>query len=187
MTKGYKYLARMDSDDISMPDRIAKQVNFLENQKNIDVLGGACEEFGASFALKYKSLPLTHDELKLFSIIRCPFIHPTVMFRASIFHSDIRYPTNTLLTEDMALWFILLEKNIIFANLPDILIKYRMDENTIHRRKGLSKAINEVKLRHSYMRKIKSSNFKNFFGLTIRFIFHLLPVAIIKILYKNAR
>lgn len=177
----------MDSNDISLPDRIQKQVNFMENNPTIDVLGGACKEFGATFAIDYKCLPLTHDKLKQFSIARCPFIHPTVMFRASIFDEGYRYPTNTIFTEDMALWYILLKSRKKFANLPDILIHYKMNENTINRRRGFSKSLIEVKLRFQHMRNIDSVNIKNITALIARFIFYILPTPFVKLLYKFSR
>ncbi|WP_255297197.1 glycosyltransferase [Proteus vulgaris] len=78
--KRIKFIARMDSDDISLPERLSKQVRYLESHPTIDVLGTACEEFGSSFSLEKKSLPSHHDELVKYSVCRCPFIHPTVMF-----------------------------------------------------------------------------------------------------------
>jgi hypothetical protein len=102
----FDYIARMDSDDISRPQRLAKQVEFLEGNTSIDVCGTSCREFGASFALEEKHLPESHEELMNFSVTHCPLIHPSVMFRSSVFLSGIRYPVDTSLTEDMALWSI---------------------------------------------------------------------------------
>lgn len=93
----YDYIARMDADDISRLERIERQVDFLNANNEIHVCGTSCREFGASFALTEKHLPKTHDELRSFSITRCPFIHPSVMFRSQIFYSGIRYSTNTSL------------------------------------------------------------------------------------------
>ncbi|MDW1579758.1 MULTISPECIES: glycosyltransferase [unclassified Vibrio] len=183
----YTYVARMDSDDISLRDRIEKQVTFMKNNPEVDVLGGACREFGAKFSIDYKRLPLKHDELKSFSVARCPFIHPTVMFRSSVFKEGYRYPIHTSFTEDMALWFILLEAGKKFANLPDILIHYKMNENTVSRRRGLSKSLSEVKLRFKHMKSMNAVNIKNITSLFYRFIFHLLPLPIMRLLYKSLR
>ncbi len=183
----YDYIARMDSDDISLPDRIEKQVQFMEKNPTIDVLGGACKEFGATFAIDYKRLPLTHEELKEFSVARCPFIHPTVMFRSTVFDDGFRYPTDTCFTEDMALWYVLLEAGKKFSNLPDILLHYKMNENTVDRRRGLSKSISEIELRIKYMRNQQAVSLKNIISLGARFVFHLLPPSFIKLLYKFAR
>ncbi len=113
----------------------------------MDVCGTSCHEFGASFSLDEKHLPKGHDQLVEFSITRCPFIHPTVMFRSSVFEKGHRYPTNTSLTEDMALWFQLLKSGCVFANLNDVLLDYRLNENTINRRHGIGKAFSEIRIR----------------------------------------
>ncbi|HIF9547446.1 TPA: glycosyltransferase [Photobacterium damselae] len=187
LKQGYDYIARMDSDDISRPTRIEQQVNFFENNKNIDVLGTSCREFGASFALDEKHLPQSHEELLDFSITRCPFIHPSVMFRASVFTKGHRYPENTTLTEDMALWFQLLNDGVRFANLNEILLDYRLNENTINRRKGFKKAMSEINIRARNMLSLKQVSFKNISLIGARIIFHLMPSSLVKLAYKKAR
>lgn len=186
-TKKFSYVARMDSDDVSRESRIEKQVSFLERNENVDICGTSCKEFGASFALEEKHLPKSHEELYNFSIVRCPFIHPSVMFRISIFNDGLRYPTNTALTEDMALWYELLVKGYRFANLNEILLDYRLNENTINRRKGISKAFSEIRIRVFYMCKLKKLSFKNIILIFSRLFFHLMPSGLIKLCYKYIR
>ncbi|MFQ2862040.1 glycosyltransferase [Aeromonas caviae] len=185
---GYDYIARMDSDDISYPDRIAKQVAFFENDKYVDVLGTNCREFGADFALNEKALPQTHDELVDFSIVRCPFIHPTVMFRSRIFtDKSVRYPTNTALTEDMALWFLLLTKGFKFSNLDEILLDYRLNEATLSRRRGWAKSLSEVKIRLHHMHVLRRYSFKNISAILVRLVFHTMPLSLVRLAYRYAR
>lgn len=183
----YKYIARMDSDDISMRDRIYRQINYLSINKEIDVCGTSCKEFGATYSLEEKHLPETHAKLLDFSITRCPFIHPSVMFRTSIFESGIRYPTNTALTEDMALWFDLLYAGYKFSNINDVLLYYRLNESTIKRRKGIGKAISELRVRFKYMMLLERCSFKNVFLISARLVFHMLPSSLMKLAYKKAR
>lgn len=182
-----KYIARMDSDDISLPMRLIRQVEFMDSNPNVDVLGTGCEEFGSSFSLNKKILPINHCELEDFSIVRCPFIHPTVMFRRRVFEEGNRYPTHTSFTEDMAFWLELLYKKYTFHNLPDILLRYRVAENTITRRAGLSKAKSEVSLRLGYMFLLDKFNFKNMALIYSRYFFHLLPPSLMKLVYKYLR
>lgn len=187
-TKGYEYIARMDSDDVCRIDRIYHQVKYMEQYKSVDVLGGACREFGAEFALEYKALPNHHNELVNFSISRCPFIHPTVMFRGKIFSDkNMRYPENTVFTEDMAFWFLLIKHGYIFANIDNILLDYRINANTINRRKGFSKAISEVRLRFHYMNELDRVSVKNFIMLSSRLVFHILPLKFMKVIYNYCR
>ncbi|OMQ23059.1 glycosyltransferase [Serratia oryzae] len=187
LSKGYDYIARMDSDDISHLNRIERQVNYLEKNPDIDILGTFCREFGATYALKEKHLPTTHDELVNFSVTRCPFIHPTVMFKSTVFSKGVRYPTNTCLTEDMALWFLLVEQGFKFSNLDEVLLDFRLNENSIKRRKGLSKAISEFKIRARYMFISKKFSLKNLLFISLKFFLHLLPLSLLKLMYKYAR
>lgn len=187
LDKDYEYIARMDSDDISRPDRIEKQVKFFEKNSDIGVLGTSCREFGASFSLSEKHLPKSHEDLLSFSIVRCPFIHPSVMFRSKVFYGGIRYPENTVLTEDMALWFELLNHNVRFSNLNDILLDYRLNENTINRRKGLKKGMSEIKIRAINMFYLNQVTLKNISLIAARVIFHLMPNYLVKLAYKKFR
>lgn len=93
----FDYIVRMDSDDICLPRRVERQVQYMENNREISVSGTFCEEFGAEFALKKKVVPENHEDLVDFSVARCPFIHPTVMFRSKVFADGIRYPTTSRL------------------------------------------------------------------------------------------
>ncbi|AXD28616.1 hypothetical protein CHD54_08770 [Salmonella enterica] len=64
LRKGYKYIARMDTDDISRLDRIEQQFRFMEKRTDVDVLGGYCHEFGSEYALELKKVPIDHNNLK---------------------------------------------------------------------------------------------------------------------------
>lgn len=182
-----EYILRMDSDDIALAYRVEKQVEFMDAHPSIGVSGSSCEEFGATFAIEKKSLPSDHQSLISFSIVRCPFIHPTVIFRASVLGNGIRYPEDTYLTEDMALWFSLLYSGVRFANMQDVLLKYRLNELTLKRRKGISKAISEVKLRFKYMYLLDMTSAKNVLLICARLVFHLLPFTVVKFIYKKLR
>ncbi|UFK94538.1 glycosyltransferase [Providencia rettgeri] len=187
LTSDYKYIARMDSDDISRPHRIERQVNFLETNSHIHVLGSFCKEFGASFCLKVKKLPTEHDELINFSITRSPFIHPTVMFRSSIFKVGYRYPEDTILTEDMALWFNLLHAGYIFHNIDEVLLDFQINEETINRRIGYKKSIGEFKIRFKNMIALKKTSLKNLFLIFTKLALSFSPLFVIKAAYKNLR
>lgn len=187
LSEGYDFIARMDSDDISRPTRIAKQIAYFKQHPDVDVLGASCREFGASYALVEKHLPKSHAELVDFSVARCPFIHPTVMFRTRLFFNGVRYPTDTKLTEDMALWLKLIEDGYRLANLNEVLLDYRLNENAIKRRQGIGKAISEFDIRFKHMRAMKKCTPKNMILISSRLLFHVFPLSVIKILYKFAR
>lgn len=183
----YIYIARMDSDDISRPERMSEQVSYMEKNPQVDICGTFCQEFGSTYALSEKRLPRAHEDLVKFSIARCPFIHPTVMFRRRVFEKGHRYPTNTTYTEDMALWFALINAGFKLGNVDKVLLDYRLTEDTILRRRGFKKSISEVKLRVKYMILLKMLTLKNVMLIISRVIFHLLPVSFMRFMYRNMR
>lgn len=187
LKRGHTYIARMDSDDISHLNRIQEQFNFLENNRSIDVLGSACSEFGASFCLPLKELPSHHKDLVIFSVHRCPFIHPTVMFRANVFKRGSRYPVDTAYTEDLALWYELILQGFTFANLSQVLLDYRLNESTLNRRTGFKKACSEFSVRFSYMMNSGSFSFKSLFFILLRTFLAIAPVGLKKLSYKYVR
>lgn len=185
--KDYDYVARMDSDDISHPNRLEKQLEYFDSHENIDICGTFCREFGASYALQQKILPTSHEKLIKFSIARCPFIHPSVMFRAKVFILGHRYPTNTQLTEDMAFWFELLKYQFKFGNVNEVLIDYRVTEDTVTRRQGINKAWSEFSIRIKNMFILRQISISNCLLVSSRLFFHILPSSIIKLAYKFIR
>lgn len=109
------------------------------------------------------------------------------MFRTKVFLDGIRYPANALLTEDMALWFYLLSLGLKFANINEVLLDYRLNEDTLSRRMGAKKALNEVKIRTRNMFVLKRISFKNVMLIASRFVFHLMPLYFVKLAYSKAR
>ncbi|HAS6602034.1 glycosyltransferase [Vibrio alginolyticus] len=187
LRRNYMYVARMDSDDISHATRIERQVNYFELNPEVDVLGTSCKEFGAPYALEEKHLPKDHKSLCSYSVTRCPFIHPTVMFRSRVFERGFRYPQNTTLTEDMALWFELLKAGFIFGNINEVLLDYRLNESTLSRRRGIKKALSEFNIRFKYMVSLNEVSARNIFLIASRIFFHLLPPRALKFAYSKLR
>ncbi|MBU1085238.1 glycosyltransferase, partial [Patescibacteria group bacterium] len=79
-----KYIARMDADDISLPNRFEKQLKFLEDHPEIALLGTAAFLINKEGKkLKLKTNPIDNQHLKKVILHYCPFIHPTWMIRRS--------------------------------------------------------------------------------------------------------
>lgn len=139
-----EYIARMDADDISLPERFEKQIKFLEENTHIGVLGTWYEWFPKqrvmeSFAENenIKECLLTmHNEIG----------HPTVMLRKSVVDEfNIRYDENALYVEDYALWLSLVDK-VGFANIPEVLLKYRRHSNSICKNNEIKQNLNCQKI-----------------------------------------
>lgn len=125
-----EFIARMDSDDISLPRRIEEQVNFLQKNESIDICGTNIDYIDKnSVFLRKAHFPKKNDSIQSIKFFRTPFCHPTVMFRKSI-KSRVVYKDSFLYAEDYGLWLeILLQSRA--ANLGQSLLKYRIHDNQI--------------------------------------------------------
>ncbi len=123
-----KYIARMDADDIARPERIQRQVDFLERNLDVDVLGTWWQYFPGNTQIQ---APVTHSEIKIYALTNNPMGHPTVMFRREKmlkvvgFYDETAFPI-----EDYEYWVRGLEK-LKFANLPEVLLDYRIHSSQI--------------------------------------------------------
>ena len=135
-----KYIARMDSDDISYPKRLEKQFEFMENHEEIDVLGTFFEKFPKAEIIK---LPIDDEEIKKTMIFNHNVLcHPSVMLRKSTLNKlNIIYDKNHSTCEDYGLWLKYLN-NLKFANLDEVLLKYRWSGKNISKRKTEIQSIN---------------------------------------------
>ena len=119
------FFAIMDSDDISLPQRLEKQILFLETEQNIDVCGTYFECFPETSICKHKQNVNYLDFLKEMSIG-----NPTVMFRKKIIEQyNLSYNENISTSEDYE-FFSRAIKYVKIANIPEILLKYRILETS---------------------------------------------------------
>ena len=123
-----KYIAIHDHDDISMPQRLEKEYNFLENQPDISIVSGWIEVFSDKYnktkIWKTKPYPRPFDFLK-----QCELIHPACMWRKSDFEKfELMYEDNFYGVQDYAL-FTKAIKYVNFANLQEVLLRYRKHIN----------------------------------------------------------
>ena len=132
-----EFVARMDADDISAPNRFEKQIAYMKAHSDCDVLGGQISEFidSPDNIVAYRRVPLTTDECKRYYQDRDPLNHMTVMLRRSAVMAVGNYQPWHL-DEDSFLWGRLLKAGYNIANLPDILVNVRVGEQMYARRGG---------------------------------------------------
>jgi len=125
-----KYIVRMDADDWSYPDRIEKQVKFMENNPDVVVSGGSlliCDEkLQEKGVRKY---PLTDSEIKKIILRFNPVPHPASIWRKETINKTQGYPSKIGTSEDYALILDISQYGKL-ANIEDILIKYRIHKKS---------------------------------------------------------
>lgn len=124
-----EYLAILDADDISLPDRLKIQVNFLEINPDIAVVGSAAElinENGAHIGKKEKACEFTELAFKL--LLQTQFIHSSVCMRKKTYDDIGGYDgvTYRIYAEEYDLLNRFVNEGYKLTNLPEILIKYRI-------------------------------------------------------------
>lgn len=118
-----EYIARMDCDDISLPERLAKQVDFLDTHLDVSLCGTTLSVMNSGVAFDHPSHP---DEIKCRLLFNCCINHPTVMMRKDILISNnCYYNADALHAEDYDLW-IKLANITKLANINEVLLFYRM-------------------------------------------------------------
>jgi glycosyltransferase involved in cell wall biosynthesis len=125
-----EYIARQDSDDISLDKRLQKQVEFLDKNPDIGLCGTQISVFGSN--KKRFRVPLQDEDVKASMLVFSPICQPTVMYRKSSLTKQ--YNPAFVVAEDYALCYEL-SKSTKLANLPTVLLKYRWHENSISRTK----------------------------------------------------
>ena len=140
----YEWIARMDSDDISLPTRFEKQLEYLETHPDTDVLGCALGEFedNEHKVMSIKTCPVSVDSYIKF---RSPVNHPTVFFRKSSVQSAGGYQ-HCHFMEDYHLWIRMYAMGMHITSLQDVLYLFKMDQNTLKRRGGWKYVISELEI-----------------------------------------
>lgn len=132
----HELVARMDTDDIMMPDRLEKQYQFMLEHPDVAACGGDIAEFTEEdIILREKHMPTSPQELYRYGKKRNPLNHMTVMFRKSALEAVGGYRHFPGL-EDYDLWSRLLANGYQIANIPEILVKARIGNRFASRRGG---------------------------------------------------
>lgn len=125
-----KYIARMDSDDIMMPDRLKIQYAYMESHPETDILGGSRIIIGES-DMEYVN-DYDGDVTPAILHKQCCLSHPTVMMRTdSVRKANLQYEQNSIYSEDYLMWIRAIIAGLTIKNVPDILVKYRVSKSQV--------------------------------------------------------
>ncbi len=136
LNKGLKiakgeYIARMDGDDVSLPERLEKQVEFLDRNSDYVLVGSDCTVLDESGKKIRTDLSiLSNSTLKAALALKNCFKHGSVMFRKDTFFSAEGYDENFYCTQDYDLWTRMVKKGSV-CNLPEVLFYRREHSKSI--------------------------------------------------------
>lgn len=176
-------IARMDDDDVSLPERLKLEYLCMCAIPDLHVLGGQISGWtqDLSKCIFKKQIPTDCNDLYQWAKTRCPFNHPTVMFRKSTILSVGGYPN--IYPEDYLLWVKIIQQQKKIMNLPNEIVHMRM-ENALKNRRGFSVLPGEIKI-FSIFLSIGFITKKEFFANVIsRIILRSLPHSIRLFLYR---
>lgn len=182
----FDWVARMDSDDICVKERFTKQLDFIKNHPEYDVIGSNTLEFeeNPSHSKMVRKVPEKDEQIKLLAKYRNPMNHMTIMFRKESVlkvgnYQDKRY------FEDYDLWIRMIQQDYRFFNIQENLLKVRTGNDMIGKRHGLAYARLEFNFLFGHY-KSGFFSFQNFFLILIlRLPLRIIPKNILSLLYSK--
>ena len=182
-----EFVARMDSDDIAVPERLEKEERFLLLRPDIAAVGGDIAEFETEGqTLRVKHMPSEPEELYRYGKLRNPLNHMTVMFRKAAVEKAGGYRHFPYL-EDYDLWTRLLSGGAKIANIPEVLVNARIGSDFSKRRGGTEyfkqyKVLRSEQLKLGYLTKAEYAG-----SLVLTFGMTMQPSGLRDAVYKRLR
>lgn len=187
LDRGYEYFFRMDADDVCNKERFKKQIAFMEENRHIDVCGTFIEEFGEEIEYhKIVKYPLYHEEMFRFFGKRVPLAHVSACFRKRFFQKAGLYPVSSPTNEDTLLWMKGFAEGCQFANIPEALVRVRVDRAFFGRRGGLRKAWRDLQDRILVINALRYNKRYYFYAFALFFV-NMAPSKLKQFLYKRLR
>lgn len=137
--------ARIDADDINLPNRLELQVRFLKDNPDVSVIGGQLDTIGpdGKFLSPLDKLPTTHAGIVATMLAKNSLAHPSVLFRKSTVLNAGNYGSFPE-AEDYELWLRMASRGCELRNLNEVIIRYR-----VHRRSITQTHLRQRNLQHA--------------------------------------
>jgi len=144
-----KYIARMDADDVSLPHRLERQVEFMEGNPSIGMSGSNVLVFGDDVETYIWKLSRNDDTIKSELLFSSTFVHPSVIInRKMVVNNSLYYDSGFLHAEDFELW-TRIAKFTRMENVTEVLLKYRVVKDSVTR-----EADKDIEKRYAIHKKI---------------------------------
>jgi len=180
----YDVVARMDADDVAMPERFAKQLALLDT--GFDLVGSGLYEFedDEAVTIGVRTPPTGEEHIKRYARFHDPFNHPTVVYRRAAVAAAGGYVPVGLM-EDYWLFARMLASGARAENIPEPLVKYRVGAGAYRRRGGLNQLKAELRLQRLMRRAGITSPTQMLRNVVVRGGYRLVPEALRKVAYRG--
>lgn len=181
-----KWIARMDTDDIAVPNRFELQLREVEKNPKLAVIGGQVDEFEGSVEniVGKRTVPCSQVDIYKFIKWRSPFNHPTVMINKTMLEKVGGYENKGKL-EDYFLWAKIIAKGYAVRNLPQVLVHMRVDSGMYGRRGEVKNLKPILELRNFLSRNHLINPFEKYLGDLLMLSNIIVPSSFRKIVYSN--
>lgn len=181
--KKYEFILRIDCGDINVLSRAEKQVKFLRDRLDIDIVGSQAAIYQNSVFRNTTQHPLTSKDIMHSLKWRNPLVHPSVAFRIQLFRDGFRYDTKMMRCQDYKFWIDLVAAGFSFANIDEALIEFHRDENFMKRRSSSISRYEFIARIHAAKKLGRNSYI--LFGLAgLVYVFRQLPTSWINFIYS---
>lgn len=178
----HQLVARMDADDIALPDRLALQHAAFVNEPSLDVASGYAVEIDVDGTPgRLRTVPITHNAI-IKTLWANPIIHPATMFRRDRILAVGSYNPKLRRRQDYELWFRCAAAGFRFSNIPEPLIQYRFSSAT-HKRQSTKDMWQQGKIGFHGSREIGLPLWKQL-GCFVPFLRSLLPTSMQHHMYR---
>lgn len=181
-----EYIMKMDSDDVCNEKRAEKQMSYLTEKPYIDILGSYIEEFKSAdnTAIGVRQTPTTHEEIMKFAKRRAPFNNQTLVYKKEYAEKIGGYSSDLIRCEDYDFMVRMLMSGAKSANIPEVLVRYRVDKNNLRRRRNWK----NTKSFFAVRKKIYKMGFSGFWDYVLpcagQLMLFITPSCITGLIYK---
>lgn len=182
-----EYIMKMDSDDICLENRAEKQMTYIAEHPDVSILGSYIREFNSDTGedIATRCPPTENDEIRKFAKRRAPFNNQTLVYRKSLALSIGGYSEELERCEDYDFMVRMLIEGAIAANIPEVLVRYRVTSGNLNRRRNWRNTKSFIAVR----KKIRKMGFSSFADFLIpcagQIILFIIPSCITGFLYKK--
>lgn len=181
-----EYIMKMDSDDVCNEKRAEKQMTYLTEKPYIDILGSYIEEFKSAdnTSIGVRQTPITHEEIMKFAKRRAPFNNQTLVYKKEYATKIGGYSSELIRCEDYDFMVRMLMSGAKSANIPEVLVRYRVDKNNLRRRRNWK----NTKSFFAVRKKIYKMGFSGFWDYVLpcagQLMLFITPSCITGLIYK---